>query len=131
MKSTHKAFRLSLPAFLTIPFFTLVSSALADIKFESTMMKTRTSHDDAPVAIVYPFDNTGSTPVSIARIKVSCGCMSARQDAKVYQPGESGAVHVWFNPAGRDGVQKRTVSVYTLEGNKQKKHLLGLEVTIE
>ncbi len=106
-------------------------TALADISFEKTIAIAQTTENSPPVAIAYPFKNTGNNPVTITRVKVSCGCMSTRKDNKVYQPGETGEVLVWFNPAGRSGLQKRTISVHVQDGQKKKKHLLGLELNIE
>lgn len=61
------------------------------------------------------FKNDGSGPLCIRRVDSGCGCIKARLvgDKKRYEPGEGGSVRVTLDTRGREGLQKKTISLVT------------------
>jgi hypothetical protein len=59
------------------------------------------------------FRNDGEAPLTISRIRCSCGCTAARLAKMVYQPGESGELVVRFDPTGRKGKQQKTCTIHS------------------
>jgi len=60
----------------------------------------------------FAFKNEGQFPLIINNIHTSCGCTTPEWPKKPIAPGESAAVKVKFNSAGKRGVQNKTVTVY-------------------
>lgn len=59
-----------------------------------------------------PLKNTGQYPLIIRRIESSCGCTAAVPEQKVIRPGTSVDLNITFNPVGRTGLQKKTITLY-------------------
>jgi hypothetical protein len=61
------------------------------------------------------FRNEGSGPLCIRRVDSGCGCIKAKllEDVRRYEPGESGRIHVLLDTKGREGQQKKTITIYT------------------
>ena len=121
----------ALAALAALAVCALAATAAADIAFERTLVELETDGGDGLLHATYPFANSGDSPVRIERIKVSCGCMGAREDDRTYAPGESGEVAVSFDPRGRSGLQRKIIRVYVRDGERKRKHLLALEVHIQ
>ncbi len=69
-------------------------------------------HQDLP-HYRFTFSNTGQTDLIISDIDSSCGCTAALLSAEAIPPGGLGEIDVSFNPKGRRGKQKQTVSVHS------------------
>lgn len=59
------------------------------------------------------FENTGSDPLLINRVKATCGCTVAEWTKEAIAPGEKGVVKVKFDPKKFSGYFSKRVSVYT------------------
>ena len=59
------------------------------------------------------FTNQGTNPVTISRVKTSCGCTTAKLDKKIYQAGESGSIKAEFEVGSRTGFQQKHILVTT------------------
>ena len=57
--------------------------------------------------------NTGKSDLNIRKIKTNCGCTESTSDLNVLKAGEQTNLVVSFNPAGRNGRQKKTVTVFS------------------
>ena len=66
----------------------------------------------------FTFSNTGQTDLVISEVDSSCGCTAALLSAETILPGGLGEIDVSFNPQGRRGEQKQTVSVYSNAENE-------------
>jgi hypothetical protein len=68
-----------------------------------------------PEKVEYPFTftNKGESVITITGITPSCGCTAAVEDKKRFKPGETGAIRVIFNPAGKRGLSTSSVKVFT------------------
>jgi hypothetical protein len=90
------------------------SSAQADsarIEFENPVHDFGTIEEGQVVSTVYKFKNTGSMPLSIFNVEVSCGCTVAEKPEKPIGAGQTGEIKVEFNSAGKVGVNKKYVTV--------------------
>lgn len=78
----------------------------------------------------FKFKNTGSEPLTLTRVKASCGCTTPSYSQEPIAPGEEGYIDVLFNTAGKSGVQNKTVTVTgNFEGSINKILRISGEVT--
>ena len=63
---------------------------------------------------VFKFKNTGTQPLIISNIGVSCGCTTPEWTKDPVMPGKSGTISAHFNSAGKMGMQNK---VLTIESN--------------
>jgi len=61
----------------------------------------------------FEFTNTGSAPLVINNVDVTCGCTTPFYPFIPIEPGERGKISVHFSSKGRLGNQNPTVTVYT------------------
>ena len=87
---------------------------------KTTMVFADTTHDFGTinegdtVVYAYKFTNTGKNPLNIANAFGSCGCTVPYWPKKPIMPGKSEEVRVVFHSAGKEGYQKKIV---TLQAN--------------
>ena len=68
------------------------------------------------------FQNIGDQTLVIDKVKASCGCTTGSLEKKELAPSESSKVSVSFNPKGRSGTQRKSVTFFTNDvENKVKK----------
>ena len=63
---------------------------------------------------VFKFKNTGTQPLIISNIGVSCGCTTPEYTKAPVLPGKTGSIAAHFNSAGKTGMQNK---VLTIESN--------------
>ena len=81
------------------------------------------------VSTVFHFVNTGSEPVSIVAARASCGCTAPQYDRAPIAPGDTGAITVTYDPAGRPGRFSKYVAVdLSYEASRQKLTIEGTVV---
>ncbi|MEZ0541143.1 DUF1573 domain-containing protein [Fibrella arboris] len=61
---------------------------------------------------LYKFVNKGELPLVINNITASCGCTTPDWPREPVAPGQESAVRVRFNSRGKQGEQRKTVTVY-------------------
>ena len=64
-----------------------------------------------PVDCQFKFVNTSDEPVSIIKAHASCGCTSPKYSRDAVAPGDTAAITVTYDPAGRPGKFTKTVAV--------------------
>ena len=62
----------------------------------------------------FKFKNTGTAPLIISNIGVSCGCTTPEWTKEPVMPGKSGTIAAHFNSTGKMGMQNK---VLTIESN--------------
>ena len=62
----------------------------------------------------FKFKNTGTAPLVISNIGVSCGCTTPEWTKAPVMPGKTGSITAHFNSAGKMGMQNK---VLTIESN--------------
>jgi hypothetical protein len=63
------------------------------------------------VSYSFKFSNTGKSDLVIAGVSASCGCTATEYPRKPVKPGEEEYIKVTFSSGGREGFQKKTVTV--------------------
>lgn len=82
-----------------------------------------------PVTTVFRFVNTGTEPVSIVAARASCGCTAPRYDRNPVAPGDTAAITVTYDPAGRPGRFSKYVAVdFSFDGARTKLTIEGTVV---
>jgi len=87
--------------------------AWAELVFEKPVQSLHRMREDGHVEARFPFKNTGPDTVTIAKVRTTCGCTSAKLDRKVFAPGEGSEVVVRFSFLGRKGAQRKMITVVT------------------
>lgn len=65
------------------------------------------------IELSFRFKNTGTEPLVVNNVVVSCGCTVAGKPEKPVMPGEEGVVKATFDSHGRVGTNHKTMAVYT------------------
>lgn len=106
-----------------------LSPLQAELSFTKTLIKDEIFSGKELYEFTFPFKNTGLAPVRIIRMESSCGCTVAKIKKDVITPGEEGEISGTFNPIGRMGLQKQSITVIT-DHPKQESILLALDILI-
>ena len=115
--------------FLTLFLFAQISSAQKkDIVKGASIEWEKKSHDfgdiveGEKVEFVYKFTNSGSDPLIITNVQVTCGCTTPKGWPRdPVMPGHRGEIPVQFNSLGKFGRQNKVVTIVSnaAEGNSQ------------
>ncbi len=109
--------------------FLSCAPARAELVFDAKTVSVKAGLLDEKADGVFTFTNTGDYPVTIKRVKASCGCTATSLDKKTYQPGETGSITATLTIGHRVGRQKKSVTVRT-DDPKNPNYFLMLEVQI-
>ncbi len=64
----------------------------------------------------FTFKNTGTQPLVIERVDVTCGCTTPAWTKEPVMPGKTGTVVAKYNSAGRLGQQSKAITVHSNSG---------------
>ena len=67
---------------------------------------TKVSHE-------YKFKNSGSLPLIISNVLVTCGCTVPKWPQVPIPPKKTGTITIFFNTKGKTGVQNKTITILT------------------
>jgi hypothetical protein len=82
------------------------------------------------VDISYRFKNTGTKPLIIKKVTVSCGCTVAEKPEEPIAPGKEGLIKAQFNSSGKPGTNNKSILVYAnTTGSEEHKLEFSVEVT--
>ncbi len=74
----------------------------------------------------FKFTNTGKSPLIITDAVATCGCTKPVWPNTPIKPGESAAINVTFNSAGKMGLQDKMITITANTNPAQNKvHLIG------
>jgi hypothetical protein len=79
------------------------------------------------------FRNEGSGALCIRRVDSGCGCIKARLvgEKRRYEPGEAGTIRVILDTKGREGQQKKTITLFTnAENDPLRKFVVRAAITL-
>lgn len=94
------------------------------IEFDYTTFDFGNILENSPYTAIFPFTNTGKTPLIINAVKVSCGCMSPFYHRKrEVLPEARDTIKISFNAIGRIGSFHKSATVYINTGNEAVKLL--------
>lgn len=77
---------------------------------------------DGRVKTIFEFTNDTNVPVTMTNVQASCGCTVPEWSREPIAPKKKGYISVTFNPAGRPGNFRKSITVrYTEAGSTQSK----------
>ncbi|MGF1453171.1 MAG: DUF1573 domain-containing protein [Opitutales bacterium] len=85
----------------------------AELEFTNIKLSPEVELGAESVRTAFPFQNTGTEPVTLVRVATSCGCTVADWPKGPIEPGESGAIDVVFEIGNRTGSQRKAIIVHT------------------
>jgi hypothetical protein len=94
-------------------FLSTAVAASAQLRWEKTTQSFERSPGDPAVEATYAFKNAGSAPVTITKLRSSCGCTAAKLEKRTYAPGETGEIAAKFTLGDRRGLHVVGVTVTT------------------
>jgi hypothetical protein len=87
------------------------TAAAAKMKFEKDIFDFGKIKTGDKVSHDFKFTNTGKSPLIINDAVASCGCTKPEFEKKPIQPGQSSAIKVTFNSAGKVGLQDKMITI--------------------
>lgn len=84
---------------------------LTTIEFETRTHDFGTIEQGEKVSFVYKFKNTGENDLILSKVQPSCGCTAPSWPKEPIKPQEEAQIEVIFNSKGRQGTQRKSVSV--------------------
>ncbi len=72
---------------------------------------------DGRVSTIFEFKNEGMEPLVLTNVKASCGCTTPTWTKTPIEPGETGSITVTYNPNGRPGTFKKTITITSNASN--------------
>lgn len=123
-------FVVGLAVIFTIMFFVLNNSKLtASLKAPKIVFKEDV-HDFGKVPrgpelqYNFKFTNKGNANLIIERVQTSCGCTGATVGEKTeYKKNESGEIKANFTTQGREGLQEKTIIIFSNDPENPQKVL--------
>lgn len=88
-----------------------VKAAGPQIQFDEMKYDFGTAKQGDVVKHVFKFKNTGTQPLVISNIQVSCGCTTPEWTKDPVMPGKTGTITANFNTAGKMGMQNKVLTV--------------------
>jgi len=86
--------------------------------------------DQQVVKHTFLLKNTGKSDLLIRKVSASCGCTAVQPAKTLVPPGSSSSIQTVFNPAGREGNQKKAITVITNDP-RQSKIILWVKGTVQ
>lgn len=103
--------------------------ALTTIQWLDSVKQVGKVKEGQKVEIAFRFKNTGTAPLVVNNVVVSCGCTVAGKPEQPVMPGEEGIVKATFDSNGRPGTNHKTMAVYT--NTQQGISSLAFDVDVE
>ena len=106
--------------FLTIIFTGFIFLANSqDLKFnEREFDFGEIKEMDGKVSHKFLFTNNSKKSIQILTVKPSCGCTTPDWSKKEVKPGKEGFIVAEYNPKGRPGVFRKSLSVVTSDNKR-------------
>jgi hypothetical protein len=90
------------------------------LNFEETEFNFGDIAQGDVVEHTFKFKNTGTQPLVIDRVDVTCGCTTPAWSKEPIMPGKTGFVTAKFNSAGKLGQQKKAITVHSNDSEGAK-----------
>jgi len=108
--------RLSITANIKENFTALTTEDMAlapVVEYDRTTFDFGTISPGQVVEHVFTLTNSGKSDLLIRKVSASCGCTAVQPARNVISPGGSTEIKATFNSAGREGNQKKAITVIT------------------
>jgi hypothetical protein len=115
--------RISITANIRENFESLTPEEMASapvVQFDETTFDFGTISPDKVIEHAFILTNTGKSNLYIRKVGASCGCTAVQPAKTTIAPGESTRIKTVFNPAGREGNQKKAITVITNDPKRSK-----------
>lgn len=121
-----KVFALALALVLAAPAVTMAQALAAPaaekkggavLSPDETKYEFGTVKQNDIVEHTFTFRNTGSEPLVISNVGVSCGCTTPEYTKDPVLPGKAGKITARFNTAGKMGQQNKVLTVSSNNAN--------------
>ncbi|MBD1396322.1 DUF1573 domain-containing protein [Pontibacter sp. JH31] len=89
------------------------AKAGAAITFDATEHNFGDIAQGDVVEHTFTFTNTGTQPLIIDRVDVTCGCTTRAWTKEPVMPGKTGFVTAKYNSTGRMGQQKKAITIHS------------------
>ena len=103
-------------------------SKLTSIQWLDSSKSMGTVTEGGILKINYRFKNIGSKPLVIQKVQPGCGCTVADYPKEPIAPGQEGEITAGFDTKGREGVQKKNITVFA--NTRENTYTLYFDVTI-
>ncbi len=90
-----------------------IAFAGANIRFDQLNLNAGTLRPNSRAKIIFKFKNTGDSALEINKVNAACGCTVPKVSKRVFSPGESGELILWFYTAGYYGTVRKTATILT------------------
>jgi hypothetical protein len=82
--------------------------------------------EEGKVTTLFTFVNTSSMPITILRVKASCGCTTPQYSVQPIAPDGTGQVIVSYNPDRRPGTFNKSITVQVSNGNETRTEIIKI-----
>lgn len=105
-------------SFILFSFFNS-SSQKSEIAFETPEYNFGDIQENkGKVSHKFSFTNNGKESIRILTVKPSCGCTTPNWSKDEIKPGKKGFIIAEYNPKGRPGVFRKSLSVITNDNRR-------------
>lgn len=131
-KSTPNG-RISVTANIREDFSTLTDEQIAmapRVEFDSQEHDFGNIQSGQVVEHAFILNNTGKSNLYIRKVSASCGCTAVQPSKTTIGPGESTEIKAVFNAGGREGNQKKAITVITNDPRRSRS-ILWIHAVVE
>lgn len=97
------------------------SNEVAQIKFSKTEHIFGDIIQGDSVQTIFKFTNTGTAPLVLTNVSVTCGCTAPYWPREAIMPGDEGEIRVKFRSAGKSGAQNKVITIYSNAANNPER----------
>lgn len=101
----------------------------AFITFEKSEQDLGSISPDQKFQLDYNYSNTGTMPLVITKVDVSCGCIKPQWSSKPLMPGEKEKIKVFFDPKTKKGTTR--LSIYVNSNAKNKLEIIRINAVVK
>lgn len=115
-------FTIGLVLFMQLAWSQKKETAGAAIEWEMQAHDFGDITEGEKVEFIYKFTNTGTEPLMITNVQVTCGCTTPKGWPRdPVKPGDKGELPIQFDSAGKFGRQHKVITVVSnaADGNSQ------------
>lgn len=104
------------------------SISTTSISWDSTKLDYGTIPEGQKLDVAYGFTNSGNAPLVIKKVEPGCGCTVAETPTEPIAPGKKGTIRASFDSNGREGVQHKSIYVYSNASGDPQELIFNVEV---
>jgi hypothetical protein len=90
------------------------------VEFDTTSYNFGSISQDDKTEHSFKLSNTGNSDLYIRKVSASCGCTAVQPAKTVIPPGSSTTIKAIFNATGREGIQKKAITVITNDPKRSR-----------